>query len=706
VKIVADTAVGGVVILDDNFDVLTATTLANFGQVISSNACLDTGLIRQNDTGILSYKKFGDKTQIAYQVDAGYQAVKWGQYESSDDQVVVNLAHPYKIWIVDYDKDLLVGLRHFASPEPIYSLDDPLYHLPLPNTNCNGYNNTSVGWVCLYRTGNTPLISLQEKIQYAFERESGLHEPYNNANMSGTDGPRFYDARKISFYKTPNAWIDKTEKEGGPDWVLRDGMLIPIKVKKDSPAYEHSDNGVPYTFGMALNDPYLPYYQSRLTSEEVAFYKDGWGKQILGSVEFDAKTLNKLQKVEAPKDLNVNELIKSFKPNSKILNFDTWNSAAKKKLSQTIFSMKNSCCFCGKIDSTLCDPKNEVIPFFYSSLMSIGFSSPDPDFPQYIVLDDGTRQDITFYEIDLASTLQNWVEDNNDDENDFSHYYPHKVLQNTLYTCSQCLKSTNSYTLQAFFGSDKMPRRVLTKKGLSLLCDKNEAIAEHYSLYSELTSEGLYAPEEICSFAISRINPNYPNVRHIIGESDLIECFSCGTLTSVIHKSDGTYGKKDPEGFSKEYLSYCMYDEHSIFSSLKVSNCPNCAPKLTEVIDYLQVLAASETPEPIANLFDGVTKTNLSNVLNVNLRITNIVNPLEVQTNSYVVAKASLLSQYYFAKIYFNGSPYFAVDTIENFQNLHKCKCGLSFNEAQENDTCKSCINKDNNFVQLVKFNQ
>lgn len=358
-KLIADTVEDYAIVLNSDNEPVTATTLKNFGDVLtSSNASFDSGLMPQSGSGLLMARKFGQFTQIAYQEAPTESLVKWGEYENDKQAEIFTLAHPYKIFIADFHNDVLVGLRHFFSPEPIFSEDDILFHTPYPNTNCRGYSGTSVGWVCLYRTGTKPLLTIQEKIQYAWQRESGLHEPYNNSNMSQTDGPRFYASHDIELYNNPNAWQKKT-KEEGVDWICNVDQLIPIKTT-DELHTRHAADGLPYTFGDAVNKPYYPYYPHSLNGAETNFYSNGWGKANV-NMKFDPKTLSKLTQVETPSHIDIGTILSEFrlKPKTNI-NFDVFDDHAATSFSTFVLEARETCCFCNILSSTsYC-----VMPYF------------------------------------------------------------------------------------------------------------------------------------------------------------------------------------------------------------------------------------------------------------------------------------------------------------------------------------------------------
>lgn len=344
-KFILDSDTDAAIILDDENVFLSATTLANFGQVISaSNSSFDTGFMGQEGTGILSYRVNGEYAQLAYQEEPGKRLVKWGQYERSTDAKVFELEHPYKIWIADFHKDMFRGMRHFVSPTPIQDIDQPLYAFPLPNTNCKGYNGTSVGWICNYMTGTEPLFTVQDKLNYAYQRESGISEPYNNANMSGTDGPRFYDAKGIKLFSSGDVWVKA--QEAGIDWA---SVLIPIKIAStDEMHCQHNESGEIYTFEDALDKPYYPYYPNNLSTEEKKFYATGWLKAAGSLGEFDSKTLSRLGVVDPPKGLDVDAILAGFSIRRKnSVDFEVFDHDVAHGISDMLFNSRKRCVLCG-----------------------------------------------------------------------------------------------------------------------------------------------------------------------------------------------------------------------------------------------------------------------------------------------------------------------------------------------------------------------
>ncbi len=242
-----------------NLDHVTDKDIVSFYRNFSSYAMFDTGLMPLSGTGVLAIRSAGNHTQITFQHAPQINLINWGASENDPSAKAYNVAQPYRIWIGDLVDGNLFGARMFYSPYPITSPDQPLYHLNLPNTNCKGYRGNSVGWQCLYQNESWHNLPFNEKITRFAERCSGV-ETYNDANMSETDGPRFYREReKPSYLWDPAQWQNKTESEG-LNWVFNDENWILILVKDQDNQDQHYDNGIPLTIQMAMIGNYQSYY--------------------------------------------------------------------------------------------------------------------------------------------------------------------------------------------------------------------------------------------------------------------------------------------------------------------------------------------------------------------------------------------------------------------------------------------------------------
>lgn len=238
------------------------TNFADFAKKLSPLAKFDSGLL----SGLISYRCALGHEQIIVQLPPGIYSAKWGMYEGGSDTKIYSLAMPYRVIISDFENNIFVGSRHFFTLEPVWGWDTPLYATGFSNTNNLGYNNTSVGWICHYHNSEGNAIpDLSAKIDYIVNRESGLGEPYNYANMSRTDGPAFYQQMmpsKTHFHSADN-W-HKMTKKNGMDWVFNKANYIQYQVDKNpsSGALTHvtTKGSRLYTLRMAAFEHYLPYY--------------------------------------------------------------------------------------------------------------------------------------------------------------------------------------------------------------------------------------------------------------------------------------------------------------------------------------------------------------------------------------------------------------------------------------------------------------
>lgn len=242
-----------------NLDHITDKDIVSFYRNFSSYAMFDTGLMPLSGTGILAIRSAGNHTQITFQHAPQISLINWGANENDPKAKAYNVAQPYRIWIGDLIDGDMFGARMFYSIYPITSPDQPLYHLNLPNTNCKGYRGNGVGWQCLYHNESWLKLPFNEKVIRFAERCSGV-ETYNDANMSETDGPRFYQERKKpSYLWDPVQWQNKTETEG-LNWIFNDDNWIPILVKDQDNQDRHYDDGIPLTLQMAMLGNYQSYY--------------------------------------------------------------------------------------------------------------------------------------------------------------------------------------------------------------------------------------------------------------------------------------------------------------------------------------------------------------------------------------------------------------------------------------------------------------
>jgi hypothetical protein len=250
-----------------NLEHVTDKDIRSFYTNFSNYAAFDTGLMPLDGTGVLSIRKAGPYTQVVYQHKPGQYYVNWGQHERDPDAKNYLLAQPYRILIIDFKDNNLLGARTFYSIVPATYPDIQLYHVNLPNINCKGYRGNAVGWICLYHNTDWSHLPFNERLALAVERCSGV-EPYNDANMSETDGPRLYremfaNDSTFSYLWDPQQWEEKTSEEG-VDWTLQDNVWIPIHVQDIDSQDRHVGNGVPLTLRMAITGAYQAYYTDKV----------------------------------------------------------------------------------------------------------------------------------------------------------------------------------------------------------------------------------------------------------------------------------------------------------------------------------------------------------------------------------------------------------------------------------------------------------
>jgi hypothetical protein len=244
-----------------NLDHVTDKDISSFYRNFSNYAALDTGLLPVDGTGLLAIRSAGNHTQVAYQYKPGMYYVNWGAHERDNNAVSYYVAQPYRIVIIDFVDNNLLGARTYYSPIPATHPGIQLYHVNLPNINCRGYRGNGVGWICLYHNQDWSSLPFNERLSRALERCSGV-EVYNDANMSETDGPRFYATKgKPSYIINPREWEEKSQAEGF-DWTIDENLWIPIMVENRDIQDKHyeGENAVPLTLGDAIVGKYNAYY--------------------------------------------------------------------------------------------------------------------------------------------------------------------------------------------------------------------------------------------------------------------------------------------------------------------------------------------------------------------------------------------------------------------------------------------------------------
>ena len=242
-----------------NLDHVTDKDIASFYASFSEYSYFDTGLLPLDGTGLLGIRKAGNHTQVIYQYKPGMYYINWGASERDPDAKKYYLAQPYRIVIIDFLDNNLLGARTFYSVEPANHGGIQLYHVNLPNINCKGYRGNGVGWICLYHNEDWSALSFNDRLNRALERCSGV-EVYNDANMSETDGPRFYAENEMPGYTSvPERWERKSESEGY-EWTLDASEWLPILVKDKDNQEKHYQDGSPLTLVDAITGNYSAYY--------------------------------------------------------------------------------------------------------------------------------------------------------------------------------------------------------------------------------------------------------------------------------------------------------------------------------------------------------------------------------------------------------------------------------------------------------------
>jgi hypothetical protein len=250
----------------------TDKDIVSFYKNLSKYSYFDSGLMPVSGNGLLSLRYADNHTQIVYQHAPSINHVNWGKYEGDSMAPAYYVAQPYRIVIADLLDGNFYGARIFYSPYPITHPDAPLYHVNLPNINCRGYRGNGVGWVCLYHTTDITTFPFNEKLAHVLERCSGI-EAYNDANMSETDGPRFYadyhsSNQDYEHLWNPSAWQTYTQQYG-LDWVYDSDSWIPVLVTDIDNQDKHDHNGVPLTISMAMLGNYQAYYTDSLIPKPV-----------------------------------------------------------------------------------------------------------------------------------------------------------------------------------------------------------------------------------------------------------------------------------------------------------------------------------------------------------------------------------------------------------------------------------------------------
>lgn len=223
-----------------------------------AGARFETGFLPPH---VVSIRTMGDHEQYVLCLPPSANTIIWVDSEGAGERTYL-LAQPYRVIIGDFVDGQFLGARMFYSPHQVTSFDAPLYHANVPNLNCQGYNDTSVGWLCLYPDQPTTAMTVAQRIAYLGLKTSG-NEAFNDENMSETDGPRFYAELDAPEYLCdPHAWEAKTLAEG-VDWTLDPSLWLPVLVAGLDDQDAHDPHGVPLTLAMAMYGHYKAYYPSR-----------------------------------------------------------------------------------------------------------------------------------------------------------------------------------------------------------------------------------------------------------------------------------------------------------------------------------------------------------------------------------------------------------------------------------------------------------
>lgn len=290
-----------------------------FLEALGERAPMESGLL---PPGLRYLRQAGEHMQMVIECPPAINLIIWGEYERDANAKKYLLAQPWRVIVADFLNSQLLGGRMYYTYGPLYTLDQELYHTNLPNTNCRGYRGNGVGWVCLYHKEDWSKLSIAEKAFKITQHISG-GEAYNNANMSETDGTRFYQAAgKPKYTWDPVTWEKKSAKEG-TDWTLQDDLWIPILVKDKDDQGNHYPGGVPLTLDMAMSGHAAAYYGDKL-KKPVNLLRRGEadGEALLQSVftgAFNKAPMDGKTEVVQQKADEINALTKAIK-------------AAKKKL--------------------------------------------------------------------------------------------------------------------------------------------------------------------------------------------------------------------------------------------------------------------------------------------------------------------------------------------------------------------------------------
>lgn len=231
--------------------------------IISAHQAIETGILPNT---LLSYRCAMGSEQYVIAMPPGKYQIQIGKYEGDPKAEVFYVAMPWRVMIGDFCNGKFVGGRLFYAVDSPYEGEHiPLYHANVPNLNCYGYGDTSLGWICLYHTKDTSKFTMAQKATYVGMRV-GSGEAFNTGNMPGTDGFKMYrENRPKSNLHIPQEWEKRSDKEGF-EWILDSDLLMPIMVTSELEQKKHDfgPKAVPLTLGMAMRGRYKAYYSDPL----------------------------------------------------------------------------------------------------------------------------------------------------------------------------------------------------------------------------------------------------------------------------------------------------------------------------------------------------------------------------------------------------------------------------------------------------------
>jgi hypothetical protein len=655
-KLIFDTENNAAAVVSNSGEVEVVTQSSALIDTLSaSRKTFDTGFMSQLNTGLLRYRQIGQFSQVTYQVEPQETLISWGESEGSSKNLF-NLAIPYKIWVADFSKDLLVGLRHFFSPIPAVEIDTTLYHTAFPNTNCKGYQGTSVGWVCLYRTGKDPLVTVSDKIQYAYERESGLSEPYNDNNMSQTDGPRFYKENSINLFKNGEVWQKRTQEEG-LDWVCDASNLIEIRTSQKHHE-KHDSGGSTYTLQAAMEDFYQPYYPSRQSDEETVFYKDSnWNtaQANSSSIELTTQEKNILRRseIEGDPDAFVSNFSLEVLPevDFSIIDFDS--------VAKHILATRDTCVLCQSFKSL-----EEMFPLVPSFNLV-------PNNGSYVLNDTGNITGSGSYSIQPDCKDEEFASD--------------------LYVCKLC--STTSKKVKIVYFEAELPIAFLTNYGHNVLSNSFD------NKWKEFFEEQ----------KLNQINTHIFSMRKKVKDSDsfIADKFIPNLYVHKCNKCDHTF--QDEAWFNEDFVMPSNQTQYGIIEETLMTE----SPEYLQDITYKTCIACSSslTTNDLAKIqLNSDLIPDYSLIRNTVAWATNFYNDTKHDSDPVFFTKEQILALE-IREISIKFIPLNIIGTkseLDNLENLYcACKTIVSSSHDKvklsgiEKDVCDGC-NLNGSLINLV----